>query len=119
MPLFWASFTEYCPWRLLIGTAPTEDVVAVWPARRWDCAFLTGAVGVQGSARVIRCLQDHREELQIECSTALYDQEVRGRPCWTAGPQRQSRCMQGVPGWACSASNAVAAHAFVVAAVPA
>ena len=31
----------------------------------------------QGSARVIRCLQDNREQLQIECSMALFDQEVR------------------------------------------
>ncbi|KAK9797745.1 hypothetical protein WJX73_005342 [Symbiochloris irregularis] len=35
-------------------------------------------VGVQpGSARVIRCLQDNREELSVECSTTLFDQEVR------------------------------------------
>ena len=32
---------------------------------------------LQGSARVIRCLQDNREQLQIECSMALFDQEVR------------------------------------------
>ncbi|KAK9816541.1 hypothetical protein WJX72_001742 [[Myrmecia] bisecta] len=30
-----------------------------------------------GSARVIRCLQDQREELSYECRTALFDQEVR------------------------------------------
>ena len=31
---------------------------------------------VQGSARVIRCLQDNREELGMECSATLFDQEV-------------------------------------------
>ncbi|KAK9820440.1 hypothetical protein WJX72_010380 [[Myrmecia] bisecta] len=34
--------------------------------------------GVQpGSARVIRCLQDQREELSYECRATLFDQEVR------------------------------------------
>ena len=31
---------------------------------------------MQGSARVIRCLQDNREELGMECSATLFDQEV-------------------------------------------
>ena len=32
---------------------------------------------VQGSARVIRCLQDAREELSYECRATLFDAEVR------------------------------------------
>ena len=32
---------------------------------------------MQGSARVIRCLQDQREELSYECRATLFDQEVR------------------------------------------
>ena len=32
---------------------------------------------VQGSARVIRCLQDAREELTYECRATLFDAEVR------------------------------------------
>uniref|UniRef100_A0A061SDF6 Golgi apparatus protein 1 n=1 Tax=Tetraselmis sp. GSL018 TaxID=582737 RepID=A0A061SDF6_9CHLO len=32
---------------------------------------------VPGSARVIRCLQDQREELSYECRATLFDQEVR------------------------------------------
>ena len=31
----------------------------------------------QGSARVIRCLQDAREELSYECRATLFDAEVR------------------------------------------
>ncbi|KAF5838865.1 hypothetical protein DUNSADRAFT_2034 [Dunaliella salina] len=31
----------------------------------------------QGSARVIRCLQDHRKSLQQKCAAALFDHEVR------------------------------------------
>ena len=31
----------------------------------------------QGSARVIRCLQDAREELTYECRATLFDAEVR------------------------------------------
>ena len=30
-----------------------------------------------GSARVIRCLQDHRAELDFQCKSTLFDQEVR------------------------------------------
>ena len=69
---------SWCLAQLLIVTAINWDGRAVWAARRWPCVLLTGVAGAQGSARVIRCLQDHREELQIECSTALFDQEVRG-----------------------------------------
>ena len=32
---------------------------------------------LQGSARVIRCLQDNREELSYECRATLFDAEVR------------------------------------------
>ena len=32
---------------------------------------------MQGSARVIRCLQDNREELSYECRGTLFDAEVR------------------------------------------
>lgn len=32
---------------------------------------------LQGSARVIRCLQDSREELSYECRATLFDAEVR------------------------------------------
>lgn len=32
---------------------------------------------LQGSARVIRCLQDAREELSYECRATLFDAEVR------------------------------------------
>ena len=38
-------------------------------------------VCLQGSARVIRCLQDHRDEVEFECRTALFDQEVTHLPC--------------------------------------
>ena len=31
---------------------------------------------VQGSARVIRCLQDHRSSLSQDCQASLFDQEV-------------------------------------------
>ena len=34
------------------------------------------AAAVQGSARVIRCLQDAREQLSPECGVTLFDQEV-------------------------------------------
>ncbi len=34
-------------------------------------------VAAQGSARVIRCLQDAREELTYECRATLFDAEVR------------------------------------------
>jgi golgi apparatus protein 1 len=34
---------------------------------------------VQGSARVIRCLQDHRDELSPGCRTTMFDHEV-----WTS-----------------------------------
>lgn len=30
-----------------------------------------------GSARVIRCLQDHRDDLVPKCAAALFDHEVR------------------------------------------
>lgn len=32
---------------------------------------------LQGSARVIRCLQDNRKDLSYECKATLFDQEVR------------------------------------------
>ncbi len=32
---------------------------------------------MQGSARVIRCLQESREELSYECRATLFDAEVR------------------------------------------
>ena len=38
---------------------------------------LTHTGWLQGSARVIRCLQDNREELGYECRATLFDQEVR------------------------------------------
>ena len=42
-----------------------------------SCTELSSMCGwLQGSARVIRCLQDNREELSVECSTTLFDQEV-------------------------------------------
>jgi hypothetical protein len=34
---------------------------------------------LQGSARVIRCLQDHRSSLSQTCAAALFDHEVRTR----------------------------------------
>jgi hypothetical protein len=34
----------------------------------------------QGSARVIRCLQDSRASLSSGCTGALFDHEVRGGP---------------------------------------
>ena len=39
--------------------------------------FLTGGACPQGSARVIRCLQESREELSYECRATLFDAEVR------------------------------------------
>lgn len=38
--------------------------------------LISGALA-QGSARVIRCLQDAREELSYECRATLFDAEVR------------------------------------------
>jgi len=38
---------------------------------------LTHADAPQGSARVIRCLQDHRKSLTQKCAAALFDHEVR------------------------------------------
>ena len=38
---------------------------------------LSATWAVQGSARVIRCLQDAREELTYECRATLFDAEVR------------------------------------------
>ncbi len=33
--------------------------------------------GLQGSARVIRCLQDNRNSLDQKCAAALFDHEVK------------------------------------------
>ena len=41
------------------------------------CLSLKPAWSVQGGARVLRCLQDFREELGYECRATLFDQEVR------------------------------------------
>ena len=38
---------------------------------------LIHSMWVQGSARVIRCLQEQREELSYECRATLFDAEVR------------------------------------------
>ena len=38
-----------------------------------------------GSARVLRCLQDSREQLSYECRATLFDQEVRTRG-WSQHP---------------------------------
>jgi hypothetical protein len=43
-----------------------------------DALFLLPAclLWLQGSARVIRCLQDHRRSLTPTCAAALFDHEV-------------------------------------------
>lgn len=38
-----------------------------------------------GSARVLRCLQDSREQLSYECRATLFDQEVRPAPALPVG----------------------------------
>ena len=50
------------------------DACAAWLPVQPELTLLPG---VQGSARVIRCLQDAREELGYECRATLFDQEVR------------------------------------------
>lgn len=40
------------------------------------CPFITHCT-LQGSARVIRCLQDHRTNLSQKCAAALFDHEVK------------------------------------------
>jgi hypothetical protein len=53
---------------------------------RWHitCRYIRAAAAaaccVQGSARVIRCLQDHRSSLSQTCAAALFDHEVRAAP---------------------------------------
>jgi hypothetical protein len=42
-----------------------------------------------GSARVLRCLQDSREQLSYECRATLFDQEVRTRG-WSQHPTAPS-----------------------------
>jgi golgi apparatus protein 1 len=46
--------------------------IACYQDRKTHCASHT-----PGSARVIRCLQDHRESLAFQCGASLFDLEVR------------------------------------------
>jgi len=52
----------------MLGNALTKPA-QIAGADSWCC--------LQGSARVIRCLQDNREELSYECQATLFDAEVR------------------------------------------
>ena len=57
---------------------------------------------LQGSARVVRCLQDNREELGMECSATLFDAEVGHHQFstngWTADAP-QSYSLQAPEPW--------------------
>ena len=41
-----------------------------------DLTVSTTCCGMQGSARVIRCLQDARQKLKKDCQAALFDHEI-------------------------------------------
>ncbi len=56
----------------MLGGRPSSDAAIGAPAR--SCLTLS-LCRLQGSARVIRCLQESREQLSFECRAALFDQE--------------------------------------------
>jgi golgi apparatus protein 1 len=52
---------------------------------------------LQGSARVIRCLQDNRSKLAPKCKAALFDHEVRmSESIELNKPMAQARALQRV-----------------------
>lgn len=57
---------------MLGGCRPSSDAAIGASAR--SCLTLS-LCRLQGSARVIRCLQEGREQLSFECRAALFDQE--------------------------------------------
>ena len=89
-PRFWLCVcltvpAMYRDWTSACVEAQTCVLDSPMLAGRRFCLSLMGAGEMQGSARVIRCLQEHREQLRIECSMALFDQEVRGTAAGQSG----------------------------------